>query len=155
MAMPGNTRGITGQHGTQCGFAIEGFCTTKPTKELCTESDSFGDEWTPVCIPCLVESKRRIQTSTETTHCPRCDLEFLEKDLETRRDWEEGMHGPVYDMCPKCAEIWDLSDNIAFMEMDDENTPDPEVLKREKAKLAQLRKEHDERTTAAKAKTSA
>jgi len=136
----------------ECCFAIEDFCTKEPTMEVCTESDSFGDEWTATCMSCLQESKRREEASTETTHCSRCNLEFLLKDLKTRRDWEEGQHGPVYDMCPACAEIWDLSDSISFAEMDDENPTDPEVIRGMKGKLNQLRKKLDERKAAVQSK---
>lgn len=68
-------------------------------KALCTESDSFGDEWLPMCQACyeIQQSKPEVPIISV---CERCNTNNIE--VKPRRDPEEGTSGPVYDMCNTC-----------------------------------------------------
>lgn len=66
------------------------------------ETDSFGSELFDVCQECL-DADREWARSAEA-RSGRCD--WCKKDaadLCDRRDYEEGMAGPVYRVCGGCA----------------------------------------------------
>lgn len=65
------------------------------------ETDSFGCEMNDVCQECL-DADRAYARSEEarTGRCDWCKQDAT--DLRDTRDYEEGMHGPVYRVCAAC-----------------------------------------------------
>lgn len=66
------------------------------------ETDSFGCEMNDLCEECL-KAEREYARSPEATsgRCDWCKKDAT--DLRARRDYEEGMCGPVYEVCGGCA----------------------------------------------------
>lgn len=64
------------------------------------ETDSFGAELHDMCQECLDE-EARYRAEARTGCCDWCKKEAT--DLRDRRDYEEGMHGPVYRVCGACV----------------------------------------------------
>lgn len=64
------------------------------------ETDSFGSEMHDLCQECLDEWAKHAAEG----QCGVCDWCKSEaKDLRPRRDFEEGMSGPVYQVCGPCV----------------------------------------------------
>lgn len=65
------------------------------------ETDSFGCEMNDLCRECL-EADRTYARSAEARagRCDWCKTEV--SDLRNARDFDEGLHGPVYRICGKC-----------------------------------------------------
>lgn len=61
------------------------------------ETDSFGSEMHDCCEECVKEIR---STPRRVGVCDWCKA----KNVETRphRDFEEGLYGPVYDVCAEC-----------------------------------------------------
>lgn len=90
MTLPGTT--IPGAEG-KC----EQECGRPATCQVQGETDSSGAEWWSMCDDCAA------QASDPTFDGP-CDWCKREADaLRPIRDWEEGLGGPVYWVCPACA----------------------------------------------------
>ena len=68
---------------------------------LCTESDSFGDEYSFMCKECYEEYKKDADEDIIDT-CEWCKTENVA--VRPIRDIDEGSHGPVYYVCSKCAQ---------------------------------------------------
>lgn len=80
------------------------------THRLCVEADSFGAEFYNMCDECFEEHKSQIKAKKEDPDqwdtCPRCKTAVPQ--LSSYRDPDEGMHGRVYDACPKCvSKFWE------------------------------------------------
>ena len=88
-------------------------CESSATIGLCTESDSFGDEITPVCDDCLKASQK------DTNH-GKCGC-GVAAELKPTRDPEEGAHGPVYWLCENCRtrkeRVWQREYEKEFEEL--------------------------------------
>lgn len=107
-------------------------CTNHATHELCIEADSFGSDWMPLCESCLEAHKRVVEENGGLTGtCDTCKAEDV--IIVPVRDSEEGLHGPVYDLCPTCLEkhkayehqMWaDTFPNQAAMEDDRDDDDD-------------------------------
>jgi len=69
-------------------------------KRVQGETDSFGAEYFGACQECLDELAKDDGTYTGT--CDWCEAES--DKLRETRDYEEGMSGPVYDVCPGCRQ---------------------------------------------------
>lgn len=64
------------------------------------ETDSFGSEMFDACQECIDELKRH--KDGERVGC--CDwCKSAATDLRYRRDYDEGMSGPVYLVCGPCV----------------------------------------------------
>lgn len=65
------------------------------------ETDSFGSEMNDLCQECL-DGLRAYYCSPEATtgRCDWCKSQVT--DLRDTRDYEEGSHGPVYQVCGSC-----------------------------------------------------
>ena len=64
-----------------------------------TETDSFGCEYAHLCQECIDKMRAEVAAA----RCGKCD--WCKKDatdLSPRRDYDEGMSGPVYDVCGVC-----------------------------------------------------
>lgn len=63
------------------------------------ETDSMGSEEHDLCKTCwtawLVESKKKIIATCDWCKAP-------EVEVQPTRDYDEGNHGPVYDVCSNC-----------------------------------------------------
>lgn len=64
------------------------------------ETDSFGSEQHDLCEECL-DRYRREAALDRIGQCDWCKQQAT--DLRPRRDYEEGMCGPVYDVCGACV----------------------------------------------------
>lgn len=77
-------------------------CSKNPaTVRFQGETDSFGAEYHILCGDCL--SKTREEIREERNKPSRCD--YCKTDqvgCSPMRDYEEGMAGPVYSVCPTC-----------------------------------------------------
>lgn len=63
------------------------------------ETDSFGCEWLDLCAECVAEFVEHARQG----RCGRCDwCKCSAEDLSPRRDYDEGMAGPVYQVCGSC-----------------------------------------------------
>jgi hypothetical protein len=63
------------------------------------ETDSFGCEMYDLCDECVAEIRRHRQDERNGV-CDWCHMERT--DLRKARDYDEGMTGPVYDVCGAC-----------------------------------------------------
>jgi hypothetical protein len=65
------------------------------------ETDSFGSEMHDLCEDCA-KAEREYRRSPEacTGRCDWCKNDAT--DLRTTRDYEEGLSGPVYEVCGAC-----------------------------------------------------
>lgn len=61
------------------------------------ETDSFGAELHDLCQPCLDALKSGMSSGC----CDWCEKHAI--DLRSRRDFEEGSCGPVYEVCGDCV----------------------------------------------------
>lgn len=86
------------------------------------ETDSFGFETILMCQECL-DADREYERSEEarTGTCDWCKREAT--DLAWARDYDEGMHGPVYRACKGCRERVEAE---ARREMDERHLNCPE-----------------------------
>lgn len=65
------------------------------------ECDSFGYERFGMCQACYKEYlKEREENYDSEQHCGWCHKS--KKGVTEFRDWEEGSHGPVYEVCADC-----------------------------------------------------
>mgnify|MGYP003604369764 CR=1 FL=1 len=75
---------------------------------LITNSDSFGSEYCPMCASCrdayIIErdKAREEELANPTGHCDWCKASNVL--VSPRRDFEEGSHGRVYDVCRPCID---------------------------------------------------
>lgn len=84
------------------------------------ETDSFGCEYILMCDEC--HAKFRVATDADRIEPKRCDwCHEVTTGVVPHRDYDEGMAGPVYQVCPAC--IAKESEN-AQMELD-ERDEDP------------------------------
>lgn len=87
--------------GTKCYTHHE----VEATHRICTESDSFGSEFMNLCDECWnahlahKEKVKNDESLWETCKCGNREPRMIQY-----RDYEEGMHGPVYEHCSKCHE---------------------------------------------------
>lgn len=89
MALPGDVK--KHDRGEQCEYDD---CLATATREVCTESDSFGDEWEARCETHLPDPEAK-----DIGDCDRCEAQHVA--LVPTRDPEE-IHGPVSYLCPSC-----------------------------------------------------
>lgn len=65
------------------------------------ETDSFGCEMMDMCQGCLDEHRAYVRsTDASTGRCDWCKKDAT--DLRHTRDYDEGMCGPVYEVCGPC-----------------------------------------------------
>ncbi|EKD22696.1 MAG: hypothetical protein ACD_84C00005G0004 [uncultured bacterium] len=104
--------GFTGPISTLPGHAFkvpdEVACDSHPniiaTHRIQGETDSFGSELLDMCSDCYAEHlESAIAISKELAACDWCDV--VAAGLVKTRDYEEGMSGPVYDVCPACISV--------------------------------------------------
>lgn len=79
-------------------------CDLHPDREAVArvqgETDSFGSEMNDMCTGCLAEfAARKVDTSGK---CDWCKTPVATR--YKRRCSDEGLYGPLYDVCSKCVE---------------------------------------------------
>lgn len=77
------------------------------------ETDSFGAEYHHLCKECY---DKQLACMAQA-RCGQCDwCKKPATDLCKRRDFEEGMCGPVYDVCGSCRrrEIEEIEQNYDY-----------------------------------------
>lgn len=84
-------------------------CETHPDREavkrICSEADSFGAEYMNFCQECWDSYQQGLKEKEEDPdQWETCKCGNREPSLISYRDYEEGMHGPVYEHCSKCHE---------------------------------------------------
>jgi len=66
-----------------------------------TETDSFGCEYACLCEPCFTKFKADVEAErSKPRRCDWCKTETT--DCRPTRDYDEGMAGPIYDVCQAC-----------------------------------------------------
>jgi hypothetical protein len=89
------------------------------------ETDSMGAELMDMCQECLNQYKEERKTADTSGKCDWCG-KHAEKRREAR-DYEEGMNGPVYDVCQTCIDKREAeaAAYLASHENDDDFYDDP------------------------------
>jgi hypothetical protein len=106
MSLPGDVRNIrTPEKCEYCSYPAE--------HELCTESDSFGDEWTPVCKKHLPDPSKKLVGSCECCHA-------VDVVIVPTRDPEE-IHGCITYKCPECLLIHYQYSNSLMDDLEDDD----------------------------------
>lgn len=88
-------------YGDKC-YDCEAFAVTA----LITESDSMGSEYHPLCTSCgdktllKIKEAREKEEANPTGYCDWCKASNVL--VSPHRDFEEGLHGRVYDVCSPC-----------------------------------------------------
>lgn len=115
--------------------SLPGACHVPPRSATCDEhpdrpaaarvqgeTDSFGSELIDMCAECASQHRQHAATADASGRCDWC-----KKDapcLRARRDWEEGMHGPVYRVCEPCVAKADAAAAEEWAAMESETDPD-------------------------------
>lgn len=93
-SMPGSSHSFP--PGTKCDDHPE----VDAVKRVQGETDSFGCEYILMCQVCVDAFAKYRETEDTSGQCGWCK-EHAERRLK-RRDYDEGMGGPVYDVCIPC-----------------------------------------------------
>ena len=94
-SMPGSN------HELPPGSMCDDHPTVPAVRRIQGETDSFGCEYHMMCQACLDEHRKHLQAARDEPGC--CDwCSELKTGLRPRRDYEEGMAGPVYRVCGDC-----------------------------------------------------
>lgn len=96
--LPGHVRLI--RVGDECPCQYDE-CKEQATHEYCTAADSMGEEWLPLCSNHLEQWQKDVAEAGDViATCDWCKAEGVV--VAPFRDFEEGTHGPVYDVCEVC-----------------------------------------------------
>lgn len=99
MALPGQISAVDTNPDDE-GCYHEG-CECRPTHKLCTEADSMGEEYAYYCAEHIEVVRKEIEEAEPLIDtCDWCGAPDVE--LRPFRDWEEGLNGPVSDVCGIC-----------------------------------------------------
>ena len=113
MGLPGDMNKLTTTH-DMC----EEHEDRPATYKVQGETDSWGCEYIYMCDECVTALHA---ADTEKGICEWCNAEDVE--IYPERDFEEGMHGPVYYVCSPCrqkqnsrisAELADMEDGDCY-----------------------------------------
>jgi len=98
-------------------------CAEVATQEYCTEVDSMGGEWLPLCDAHIEQFKEDVANANALSdgECEWCKARDVQ--VAPFRDWQEGTQGPMYDVCETCRgksidEANKLADNVPEDEED-------------------------------------
>jgi hypothetical protein len=95
-SLPGSSHELP--EGTKCDTHEDRLAV----KRIQGETDSFGCEYHCQCQECYDAMRAAHEQELETEQ--KCDwCGFLKKGLRSRRDYDEGMSGPVYVVCVDCC----------------------------------------------------
>jgi hypothetical protein len=91
-------------HRVPTGVMCDDHSDRPATHRVQGETDSFGAEYHDMCDECYAEHKKAMEESKAERATGTCDwCKRPAFDLRPRRDFEEGMGGPVYDVCGACV----------------------------------------------------
>lgn len=96
--LPGNIMHRDIPEGTVCDIHSDRLAIA----EVVGETDSFGSETHHCCQECLDDMKKE---SPRVGMCDWCKTSKVE--TKPMRDYEEGMHGRVYEVCKTCRDRYD------------------------------------------------
>lgn len=105
--------------GTECDRHHDCEAVTR----ICVEADSFGAEYSNMCQECLDKYEaHQKQKKNDPSQWETCKCGTSEPSLISYRDYEEGMHGPVYQHCSKCHEKMNkrIAEEEDFYSQDDD-----------------------------------
>lgn len=93
------------------------------TKRVQGETDSFGCEYIDFCEYHYKEYTKEVDKPVAGT-CDWCKQHS--DDLRQHRDFEEGLHGPLYDVCRPCIrkEAAALAEELELFDRDEEERGD-------------------------------
>lgn len=100
-------------------------------KRICSEADSFGEEYMNFCQPCWDNYQQGLKEKEEDPEqwdtCTECKKKAPR--LISYRDMDEGMHGPVYEHCEECHSKMNarIAEEDAFYDNDDYYEPEPDI----------------------------
>lgn len=116
--LPGHVRLI--RAGDECPCQYDE-CKEAATHEYLTEADSMGEEWLPLCSSHLEQFKKDVAEAGDViATCDWCKAEGVA--VAPFRDFEEGSHGPVYDVCEVCrGKSIDRANDFANEPTDDDD----------------------------------
>lgn len=83
--------------GTRCDSHPERLAVSR----IQGETDSFGSELLDYCEECASRA-REDMGQPKIGRCDWCEADA--KDLRDHRDYDEGLHGPVYRVCGACRQ---------------------------------------------------
>jgi len=81
------------------------------------ETDSFGSELNDFCEECA-QKDLVWRREARSGRCDWCKHDAT--DLADRRDYEEGLYGPVYQVCGDCRKRRDKEDELELMRLKSE-----------------------------------
>ncbi len=85
-------------HAVPAGTKCDEHPDREATHRVQGETDSFGCEMADLCDECFKEFKEHgIYTPDECDWCKKAAA-----DIRPTRDYDEGLHGPVYYVCGPC-----------------------------------------------------
>lgn len=87
-------------HGVPDGMMCDDHPDRPATHRVQGETDSFGSEMHDLCEECYRELRAELQAPQEAFPCDWCEV--VSSDRRPVRDYDEGMCGPVYYVCPDC-----------------------------------------------------
>lgn len=123
MSLPGSvvlTNDIDLEQNPCEGFGDEK-CGKPSRHKIIGESDSFGDEHCYFCTECYQKQRQWEIDNPPMGSCDYCKASNVR--LFKHRDIDEGMHGPVYDICQPCREryVAQLREELEANQDDDDD----------------------------------
>lgn len=77
-------------------------CGTNATHDLVIEADAFGSETVPYCSEHGKVEQEDFNAGNKSGDCDWCKASGVA--VSYRRDFEEGSHGKVYEVCRPCID---------------------------------------------------
>lgn len=91
------------RHAVPEGTKCDDHPDREATHRVQGETDSFGSELIDMCAECHAAFKKEMADTAAERATGCCDwCKNHATDLRTMRDFEEGMAGPVYQVCGAC-----------------------------------------------------
>lgn len=124
-SLPGSSHDLP--EGTMC----DNHPNTPAVARIQGETDSMGSEMNDMCKACLDKHRTAMKEwHNRTAQCDWCKCSS--NDIANFRDMDEGMAGPVYQVCQPCRKSYmdnlkeELDDNDYFMDdyIDDDDDVD-------------------------------
>jgi hypothetical protein len=111
---------ISSMPGSRHAFPDDAVCDEHPDRKAVArvqgETDSFGSEMWDLCAECL-EAVRKDNAERRAGPCDWCKTEAT--DRRPTRDYDEGLAGPVYEVCGACRKRRDDADREELARYDD------------------------------------
>lgn len=113
-------------YGVPDGAKCDNHPKRKATHRLQGETDSFGCEMHDLCEQCYQRYRKEDREADRSGVCDWC--KEAATDLRDRRDYDEGLYGPVYRVCGGCVrrQNEELEEENGFDDYDDPGDWDDE-----------------------------